>query len=201
MTYPLASCQSNQVPVSVTAASGCVNTVNFANNSLPIHDLSTYIVNMNQPVPGNTFYYRIVVQNDGTMTESTVNASHTNDGQLNYLSSSNLSYTQPNAGTYPNWYTISSGFPTLAPGALTNSILSYQVPTNIPLNTQVNFFDTVATAAPLSTNWLTDNSPWNNVNQYSDVVIGSFDPNFKEVSPRGTGSQGYISTNDSTLLS
>ncbi|MBS1637768.1 MAG: T9SS type A sorting domain-containing protein [Bacteroidetes bacterium] len=199
MIYPLASCQSNAIPVSVTASSGCVNNVNFANNSLQVHDLNTYVMDMNQAVPGQTHYYRVVIQNDGTMTENTVQTSHTNDGQLGYLSSSNFNYIQPNAGTYPNWYNITSGFPSLSPGTVSNSILTYQVPTNIPLGTQVNFFDTVVTAAPFATNWLNDNSPWNNVNQYSSVIIGSFDPNFKEVNPRGTGTQGYITTNDSTL--
>jgi len=49
------------------------------------------------------------------------------------------------------------------------------------------------------TNWLNDYTPWNNVNYYNNTVVGSWDPNFKEVSPRGTGTPGYITTNDSVL--
>jgi hypothetical protein len=58
--------------------------------------------------------------------------------------------------------------------------------------------DTVAYAPPM-TNWLTENSPWNNVEYYQPNVVGSFDPNFKEVTPRGIGAQGYIPFSDTLL--
>lgn len=73
------------------------------------------------------------------------------------------------------------------------------MPANIPLLTQVNIFDSVAAASPIGTSWLTDNTPWNNVANHQPVVVGSYDPNFKDVSPRCTGPQGNISLNDSVL--
>ena len=45
-------------------------------------------------------------------------------------------------------------------------------------------------------NCLSDYSPWNNFNHIKTVVVGSFDPNFKEVIPQGTGPLGYITSND-----
>ena len=48
-------------------------------------------------------------------------------------------------------------------------------------------------------NWLTDYTPWNNVNYFSTDVVASYDPNFMEVSPKGTGVTGNITYADSNL--
>ncbi|MCW3103201.1 MAG: hypothetical protein JWO09_1641 [Bacteroidetes bacterium] len=197
-TYPLASCQSNSIPVSVTAASGCSNIVNFANNVNTIHDIHIIRTSMMNPVPGNTYTEALIVQNDGTVNESGIQLGFRHDGQLNYTSSSPLAYTQQSPVAEPNWYSVTSGFPALAPGASLAYYNSYYVPTYVPLATVVNMKDTATAAAPLST-WLTDYSPWNNIGQYQATVVGSYDPNFKEVSPKGTGPQGYIATSDSVL--
>ena len=58
----------------------------------------------------------------------------------------------------------------------------------------MDFYDSVANVAPIATNWLLDYTPWNNVNHEKQTVIGSFDPNYKEVSPKGIGAEGYISS-------
>lgn len=47
--------------------------------------------------------------------------------------------------------------------------------------------------------WTSDYTPWNNVNYLNTTVVSSYDPNFKEVNPKGTGPQGYISTRDSVM--
>ncbi len=197
--YPLASCQSNNQVVTVTAAANCVSTVNFANVIFPLHDLHVITSSINQPIPGNTYSQKVIIQNDGSVTESGVKFGYAHDGQLTYGSCAPWALTQQNVVSYPNWYSITSGFPSLSPGANSVSFINYNVPTNIPLNTVVNFNDSVASAAPITTNWLTDNTPWNNVNYHQATVIGSFDPNFKEVSPKGVGPQGNIYKNDSIL--
>lgn len=197
--YPLASCQSNNQVVSVTAATNCVSNVNFANNTVPIHDLHIITTDMNMPIPGHNYSQMVIVQNDGSVSENTAKLGYTHDGQLGFSSCMPWSLTQQNATSYPNWYSIISGFPSLSPGSSSSSYITYNVPTNIPLNTTVNYMDSIASAAPISTSWLTDNTPWNNVNDFNTVVVGSFDPNFKEVSPRGTGPQGYITSADSSL--
>ncbi len=196
--YPLSPCQSNTNPVIATASSGCVFTVNFANVINPLHDIHIRTINMNQPVPGYTFSQRVVVKNNGTVTENAIIMSYADDGQLDYTGSSALALTQPNSVLYPNWYTISSGFPTLASTQYVSTDISYNVPANIPLGTTVNFFDTTAYTTPMS-NWLNDYSPWNNLNQKTTTVVGSFDPNFLEVTPQGSGAPGYIASKDSVL--
>lgn len=197
--YPLATCQSNTQVVSVIATSNCSTAVNFANTILPIHDLHIITSNINWPVPGNSYTQKVIIQNEGTLLESTVKLGYKHDGQLNYSNSSPWSLVQQNSVNHPNWYSITSGFPSLAASANSSSFIYYNVPTNIPVNTVVNFMDTCSSAAPIATNWLTDYSPWNNVNSHQAIVAASYDPNFKEVSPKGVGANGDITIKDSIL--
>jgi uncharacterized repeat protein (TIGR01451 family) len=97
------------------------------------------------------------------------------------------------------WYTTGGGSGlSLAAGASQAFYMNSTVPTYVPLGTSVVYKDSVAYAAPMS-NWLADYSPWDNVNYFTTTVVASYDPNFKEVSPKGTGAQGYITVNDSVL--
>ncbi len=196
--YPLAACQINAVAVTVTAASGCVSTVDFANVINPIHDVQISTTYMIPPIPGNIFNQTVVVSNNGTLTETDIDMGYTHDGQLVFNNVSPSLFTQQNAGTYPNWYSISAGFPILTPAADQSFNVQYNVATNIPLGTAVVFQDTVAYTSPI-TNWLNDYTPWNNVNYFINTVVGSWDPNFKEVNPNGTGAPGYITVDDSVL--
>lgn len=191
--HPLASCQANNIVVSVTAATGCVNTVNFANTTTPIHDIHISNWGYNMPVPGETYNQVTVVTNDGTVTESTIVSGYTTDGQMfspSFVPSTIYSGT-------PYWYT-SGAFPTLAPGAAQTIYNNYTVPTTLPMGTTLVFKDTAAWQAPIST-WLTDYSPWNNVNYYTTTCVASYDPNFKEVNPKGTGAAGIIGIPDTIL--
>ncbi|MBA3683273.1 MAG: T9SS type A sorting domain-containing protein [Bacteroidetes bacterium] len=197
--YPLAACQTNNQLVSVTASANCSTTVNFANNIIVLHDLKIITSDINMPVPGNMYTQKVIVQNNGSVVENTVQLGYVHDGQLGFSNCTPWVLAQPNAGPYPNWYEITSGFPSLNPGASTVAFINYNVPTNIPLNTLVNFYDTVSYISPVSTSWLSDNTPWDNLNNHQTAVVGSFDPNFKEVSPQGTGPQGYILAKDSIL--
>ena len=198
-TYPLAGCQLNAQVQTVTASSGCISTINFANNVVPLHDLHIITTSYpySAPIPGNPYYQRVIIENNGTLQESGVQIGYTNDGQLGAMSL-NL-FTQLNVANYPNWYSVQSGFTSLTPGTSDEINMTYNTPTNIPLGTLVNFYDSTAHAAPINTTWLTDQTPWDNVENYQQTVIGSFDPNFKEVSPIGNGPQGYIASKDSIL--
>jgi hypothetical protein len=197
--YPLASCQQNNQVVTVTAGPNCVSTVNFANNVIPLSDLQIITTHYAPPIPGNSYNQRLILQNNGTQNENTIKLGYKHDGQLSYSSNTPWSLVQPNSASNPTWFRVNSGFPTMGPGTYSTSFVNYNVPTNIPLNTQVVFEDTVANNAPIGTTWLTDNTPWNNVNTYNAYVVGSFDPNFKEVMPQGTGPQGNILAKDSIL--
>lgn len=196
--YQINGCQSNTTTIVSTPTPGCMITTNFANTVIPIHDLHIITTSVNQPVPGNNYQQKMIVVNEGTYTENTIQLSHVPDGQLIY-SNSTLPLTQPNSGSYPNWYSVSSGFASLSPSASSTDVIDYLVPTNVPFGTVVNFKDTVSSMAPVSTSWTSDFTPWNNVSNYNAVVVSSFDPNFKEVTPKGIGPYGIISYNDTIL--
>lgn len=192
--YPLSTCQTNYIPVSVTASSGCVHTVNFANTINPIHDIHISIWNSNLPVPGNTYNQHMLISNEGTVPETSILAGYKPDGQL-------FAPTFAPGAIFsgsPYWYNTAAGFPTLAPGTSQAFLNSYSVPTSIPMGTNVVFKDTCAYTAPMS-NWLTDYSPANNLDYLNTTVVSSYDPNFKEVSPKGAGPTGIISYDDSVL--
>ena len=194
--YPLAGCQNNATPVTVTAGTGCTTTVNFANIINPIHDMNVVTTSYaGPPVPGNNYYQSFDVTNDGTVTETALTAGYKHDGQLGapFIIPTG---TMVSNGT--NHYSNSASFSTLAPAAHQYVYMQYLVPTNIPLGTTLQYNDSAAYTAPMS-NWLTDYTPWNNVNAYQATVVGSFDPNYKEVTPKGTGSAGNITRADSVL--
>jgi uncharacterized repeat protein (TIGR01451 family) len=192
--YPLAGCQTNNIPVTAVAGTGCVHTVDFANNTATIHDTHISTWDYTMPIPGNTYTQLTVVSNDGTVNESTILSGYKPDGQLFAPS-----FTPSGIFTgAPYWYNTAPGFPLLNPGYTQPFLIDYAVPTFIPLGTSVLFKDSVACAAPMST-WLTDYTPWNNTNYFNTTVVSSYDPNFKEVSPKGVGTAGTITYADSVL--
>jgi uncharacterized repeat protein (TIGR01451 family) len=195
--YPLASCQSNYIPVTVVAAAGCVITENFANVINPLHDVSIYTTSC-PAVPGNNCSQHIIVKNNGTITEPAIQLGYSHDGQLSYNTVSPNLFTQLAPIPDPDWYSIVTGFPTLTPGTTQSFTVQYNVPTNIPIGTIVNFNDSAVSASPMSS-WLADYTPWNNVCAYTTYVAASYDPNNKSVTPQGSGTAGYITQNDSVL--
>jgi uncharacterized repeat protein (TIGR01451 family) len=76
--------------------------------------------------------------------------------------------------------------------------MDYNVPTNIPMGTNLVFRDSAVHTLPMS-GWVNDYSPWNNVNLRTTTVVSSYDPNFMQVNPKGDGPMGYITRADSTL--
>lgn len=193
--YPLAACQSNSNSVNVVAASGCNMTVDLGNDVSTIHDLKIVTINSTTPpIPGNNYQQKVIVKNEGTVSESVIQLGYEQDSQLPFVNSSSPSFTQPNSTTYPLYYTIQSGFPTLVPNGNSVMLLNYTTPTDIPLGTSLTFYDSVAHVGPIEDNWILDYTPWNNVNTYQTTVIGSYDPNYKEVSPKGIGAPGYIAS-------
>jgi hypothetical protein len=192
--YPLSPCQSNAVTVTSVAGTGCVNTVNFADTSAIIHDLSVRTVSLaGPPIPGFNYYQRLIVSNDGTVTENP-NVSYKYDNQLGAPTSTSMFYTATGSSMYRN----NTSFPTMGAGTVQQSTFGFAVPTTIPINTALVYQDSVVNILPMS-NWMNDYTPWNNVSTYNSAVMGSFDPNAKEVSPAGTGAQGLISNRDSVL--
>ena len=192
--YPLAACQTNGITVTVTAAAGCVNTVDFANTINPIHDMHISTWNYNWPIPGFTYQQKTIITNEGTVPEAALIAGYKTDGQIG-------SATITPGGVFtggPAWYDLPTGNLSLNPANSQAFFMNYNVPANIPLNTSLVFTDSTAYVTPIS-NWLTDYTPWDNVNYFTTYTVGAYDPNFKDVKPRGEGPTGIISYNDSTL--
>jgi uncharacterized repeat protein (TIGR01451 family) len=192
--YPLSSCQLNNIPVTASASSGCVLPVNFANSVATIHDMHIATWDYSMAVPGNTYTQITLIENNGTVTESAPLASYKPDGQL--LAPSFVPTTLFSGSPY--YYNTGSALLSMTPGGSQTVYANYLVPTDIPLGTSVVFKDSTANVAPMS-NWLTDYSPWDNVDFTIANVVGSFDPNFKEVSPKGIGPNGNITYGDSVL--
>ena len=193
--YPLSTCQLNNIPVTVVAATGCTNTVNFANTTSTIHDIHISTWDYNHPIPGNAYTQATIVTNEGTVNENAILAGYKADGQIyapSFIPTSVL------AGA-PYWYTTGTlAFPTLVPEGSQAIYAHYAVPTDVPLGTSLLFKDSAVNAGPMS-NWVNDYTPWNNVNYFTSTVVSSYDPNFKEVSPKGSGAPGYITYADSVL--
>ncbi len=194
--YPLSSCQSNGIVVTVGSGAGCSTPVNFANSMNPIHSMHISTWDYNYAVPGNMYTQVSIISNEGTSTEAAVLAGYKTDGQLLAPSMTPSGVLVADSAT---WYSTNGGSGlSLAAGASQAFYMNSMVPTYVPLGTAVVYKDSVSYAAPMS-NWLADYSPWDNVNYFTTTVVSSFDPNFKEVSPKGTGAQGYITSNDSVL--
>ncbi|AEA42479.1 T9SS type A sorting domain-containing protein [Fluviicola taffensis] len=191
--YPLSACQSNSNSVNVVAAAGCNTVVDFSNDVTTLHDLKIVTINSTlPPIPGNNYQQKIIVKNEGTVTESGIQLGYEHDSQIPFVNATLPSFTQVNSVTDPYYYSVQSGFPSLTPNSTSVMLLNFNTPTTIPLGTVVSFYDTVAHLAPIEDNWLLDNTPWNNVNTFQTTVIGSYDPNYKEVSPKGEGAAGNV---------
>lgn len=188
-TYPLSNCQQNNINVNTTAASGCVHTVNFADSLVPTHDLAIITMRKNNSTifPGETYNQKVLVKNMGNVPENTIKLTYKHDGQLNLVNTSSIWTSN---GT--NKLKESSSLQSLNPGEKIESQLDYIVPTNLPLGTTIVFEDTTSKGAPINTEWLNDESPWNNVNYYTQISENSYDPNYKEVYPKGKGNNGEI---------
>lgn len=184
----LSPCQTNPQTVTfTTTGSGCNQVFDFGNIIIPYHDIITFPVQFGAPVPGNNYYQRIVVHNDGNTTETGIDATLYNDGKLSLV---NANPAMSSAGT--NLYKPSS-FISLSRGNKAMLDFQYFTPTNLPLGAIVYFRDSAAYQAPISSSWITNEaSPWNNITEYYNIVRSSYDPNHKNVYPQGEGALGNI---------
>lgn len=197
-TYPLSPCQTNPLTFTVSAGPSCIIQHEFANAFNPLHDIEVISSGLGHAVPGYDFSMGMIISNQGTITEANILASLRHDGQLFFSGTAPAVFTPVNPLSDPHWYHSSSGILPLAPGQSQMITLNYHVPSNIPLGTAVQFLDTTSYAAPIS-NWLSDYTPWNNIFTGEILTVGSFDPNFKEVIPVGSGEEGYLTAHDTVL--
>jgi len=187
----LPSCQTNNIAINIASvSSGCRQTNDFANKVTPLHDIHIYNLNANAPVPGNTYNQKIIIKNRGNINEANIAVGYKNDGQLTWQNNNAVPLT--NAGT--NYYQMSSI--NINKGKAKTYWLDYYTPTNIPMGTSVYFLDSAAYQSPVKINWITnEETPWNNLHDITTIVRSSYDPNFKEVAPKGLDEDGKIKLN------
>ena len=191
--YQLSPCQANNIPYTAVAAAGCSTTIDFADTLTLIHDLSVNTWDYSRPEPGFAYSQITVIRNNGTYVEPTVQARYWTDGTIFAPTFTPSGYYAGSPYVYD-----ATGIPPIVPHGAQSFYMNYFVPASVPLGTILQFEDTVSVAAPLST-WITDTTPWNNVNYFNPYVVGPYDPNFKEVQPKGEGPLGYINQTDSML--
>ncbi len=170
---------------------GMIDTNNFADIGNAI-DLNLNCYAVTPPIPGFTHTQSIYYQNQGTRTVTNAFIKIKHDPLLTFLSSS------PAAANYDALnHIITVNLPSLNPmGSYSNwqgqVLIYYSVPSNLAIGTGLSFIDTILPVAG-------DTVIYNNYENCFETVVGSYDPNSIEVSPKGTAVQGYISTNDSVL--
>ena len=191
--YPLSACQLNDIPVTTVSGTGCINTINFADSADTTHDIHISTFDYNMAVPGHSYRQMTVVSNDGTVAEDSTIMTYVSDGQFYTPSFIPSSYFYGMPG-----YFLADSMPTLAPGGTKTFYMDYNVPMNIPVGTNATFRDTSVYLQPTS-NWATDATPSNNVRTHTTTVVSAYNANFKQVSPKGTGSTGLIPHTDSVL--
>jgi uncharacterized repeat protein (TIGR01451 family) len=194
--YPLASCQSNSIVINVTAASNCSIVNNFANDLIPNHDLHVSLwSNVAPPVPGFAYSQVLTVTNNGNVNEPNSLINYKADAVVN-------TPTMIPGAAWSNiatdLYSTTGNPVNLVTASNVVYQVDYMVPVNTPLGYILNFKDTACHISPI-TAFLTEGSPWDNVNSYQSIVVGSYDPNFKEVQPAGKGPNGDIALTDSVL--
>jgi hypothetical protein len=182
-------CQNNNIAVSfTTVGGGCNQVIDFGNVSTPYHDIVIFpVINM-APIPGKNYNYRIIMKNEGNRNESSVNFTLFEDGRLNYATTSGVTLNSLGNGLYKPSAPIS-----ISKGQSHVFWRYYFTPTTLTLGTICNFRDSAAYTSPISLKWIDDEaSPWNNIHDYDDIVVSSYDPNQKNVYPQGIGEKGII---------
>ncbi|MCC6818338.1 MAG: T9SS type A sorting domain-containing protein [Bacteroidia bacterium] len=185
----LSPCQSSTNTITfTTVGNNCVQTYNYANIIVPYHDIATYPIIYTAPIPGKNFSYAIVVLNNGNKTESSIDATFSEDEQLTFTSSTTTLNALGNGLYKPQSPMV------INRGLKRGNMMNYFTPTNLPLGTLIYFRDSVAYGSPISSKWINGEvSPWNNINEYYSTVRSSYDPNQKSVYPQGYGEIGEIS--------
>lgn len=189
--YAPGSCSSNPITVNANGGTNCIIINNFADTAPSVQDLSTYYMNLLPAVVGYNYKQRILVKNMGTTiaNNALVNMRGNNNSGLIYSTFAGTNVT----GTY-NWNF--TGLPSLDPNETFSFDLKYAISSSVPVNTSLFFTDTVQKS---SQPWLQDATPWSNVSNLQTNTVASLDPNYKEVSPKGTGVNGDINYTDSIL--
>ena len=181
-------CPSNPAEISVSAStpSSTYNGNNFyLEPDSVFNDVSVYI-GSGPARPGFPMTWYVYVTNNGTTSVGPV-LTFTHDALVTYTGAS-PAVSSYNASTKTATWNVSP----IAPQTSRLFYLYSQMPVNAVLGDSVS---ATATATLVGN----DATPANNSDYYARLISGSYDPNDKAVTPRGTGIQGRITPQDTTL--
>ena len=179
-------CPLTPPTVTLTAGQSSLNN-NFLFKPDTLVDLTINCIPYTHPVAGFTQHLRILIDNLGNITESpTVVYQHALD--ITFLSSSPAPATYDALTGKITW----SG-PSVASTGINAIDLYFNIPSTLPLGHILNNSDTVNP-------WINDVDTFNNYEYVQDNVVGSYDPNYIDVTPKGIGAPGYITTTTDTTL-
>jgi len=184
--YRFQACPAaNPFTVSIAVA-GTTVIQDVADTIVPVNDLKAGFYNLNAAVVGHQMIVRLVDYNEGTTALPTLTRFNY-DPQVPFVSSVPA----------PSLLDVSQHFveftnPLLTPFQTATTDLTFNVPVSVPLSTMLYYTDSLF---PI----MGDTTWWNNTLFDTRITQGPFDPNYKEVRPKGNGPQGLISPNDSIL--
>lgn len=175
-------------PPTLTLAAGQSSTSNdFFNQPDTARDLTLTCIPYTPPVHGFTQHSRLIVRNLGNiMLGPDVVYKHALDINFHSASPAPDSY-DPVTGTL-RW-----SRPSLSATSTDQIDLYFDIPAPLPIGHILNNSDTVY---PI----VNDVDTFNNYEDVQGLVVGSYDPNYVDVLPKGTGSPGYITTTTDTTL-
>jgi len=190
----LSVCQANNISVTSVGGIGCILPVDFANSIDTVNDIHVSTWDYTQPVPGQKYTQVTIVSNRGSAEEPSVIATYAHDNKF-FAPLSFVPNVYFHKGSFYTYNTIDS-FPLLNPGNTQAFLTNFNVPTNIPIATNVTFNDTVLSGVG---SLAFDVTPSDNIRKFITTVGASAAANFTEVYPRGAGTPGIISTSDTVL--
>jgi uncharacterized repeat protein (TIGR01451 family) len=188
------------VPVAVTTISPAQYALTFVNGPenvsgkdfglslVPnINDVAVTLVNATAARPGFQFKYTVSYKNVGT-TPRTGTLQLNYDSKLEYISAS-IAPTAINNGNQLEW-----AYTNLQPGQSAHITVTCKVPANVALIGQQ--LSSLASVFPVGD----DVAPADNTSLATLTITGSYDPNDKQVSPTGNGTQGLVPTDTEEFL-
>jgi len=183
--YREQACPDGSIVLNNCSADSTYTGNNFYDRPLDVKDLRVSLSNYELPQPGRTQTIEVYYENNGLYSVGNAQVTFNYDTGVIYISGGD------SVDPVHHMVTINCG--TLAPvsgGGFAD--VTFATPTTTPLGTIETF---TATITPL----VGDATPPNNSETQQFTVVSSYDPNYLLVSPQGSGTPGYISTNDSVL--
>lgn len=168
-------------PNSPNVSSGNDMPLSFLPN---VHEIKAYATIVGTR-PGYSNGTCAMVENNGTVPETGVLEYFYTDSIFDYLSA--VPAPDSISAGYLAW-----NYYNLQPFSNLTATIHFYIPATVPLGQP---FELKSIAGNINI----DTFPLNNTSIYNGIVNGSWDPNDKQVWPKGTGPEGYITPQDSLL--